>query len=71
MKHLTLKQRRRYRELLEEFEKLKQDPYTIPPIDYEAGKNSEEDEKYQRAGEAMGAVLQEIHELEEAGKRGN
>ena len=42
-KHMTLKQRRRHRELVAEFDRLKP---KLPPIDFELGKDSEQDEQY-------------------------
>lgn len=71
MQHLTLRQRKRYRELLDQFDRLKQDPYLLPPLDYEAGKDPELDARYEQAGEAMSVVLEEIHELEQKGRQGN
>ena len=71
MQHLTLKQRRRYRELLAQFDRLKKNPHLIPPPDYEPGRDPEEDARYEKASDAMSEVLQEIHELEEKGRRGH
>ena len=70
MWRMTLKQRRRHSELMDQFEKLKKDPYLQPPGDYEVGTDPEEDKKYEKAISAMNALLEEIHQLEETAREG-
>lgn len=66
--HMTLKQRRRYRELTAEFDRLKP---KLPPFDYEPGKDPEEDEKYQEVIDLFNQVVQEMHDIEEATRQGH
>ena len=66
-KHMTLKQRRRHRELVAEFDRLKP---KLPPIDFELGKDSEQDEQYREVIEAFNIVVEEMHAIEEAASRG-
>lgn len=66
--HMTLKQRKRHRELVGEFDRLKPQ---LPPVDYEPGKDPEEDEKYREVIEAFQKVVEEMHEIEEASRRGH
>ena len=54
-KHMTLKQRRRHRELVAEFDRLKP---KLPPIDFELGKDSEQDEQYREVLEAFNIVVE-------------
>ena len=69
MWQMTLKQRRRHRELVAEFDRLKQSPYLQVAEDYEVGKDPEEDEKYRAVIEAFNAVVTEMHEIEEAARQ--
>ena len=69
LSQMTLKQRRRHRELVAEFDRLKVSPYLRPPEDYEPGKDPEEDEKYRSTMEAMEKVVTEMHALEEAARQ--
>ena len=69
MWQMTLKQRRRHRELVAEFDRLKTSPYLQLPEDYEVGKDPEEDEKYREVIEAFNAVVEEMHEIEEAARQ--
>ena len=71
MWQMTLKQRRRHRELVAEFDRLKQNPYLQVPEDYEVGKDPEEDEKYREVIESFQKVVEEMHEIEESSRRGN
>lgn len=64
--HMTLKQRRRHRELTQEFDRLKP---RLPPIDYEPGKDPEQDESYKDVIEQFNKVVTEMHEIEEAASR--
>jgi len=66
---MTLKQRRRHRELVAEFDRLRKNPYIDVPEGYEVGKNPAEDEKYRAAIGALNAVIREMHEIEEAARR--
>ena len=61
--HMTLKQRRRHRELTEAFDRLKP---KLPPFDYEPGKDPEEDEKYRDVLDQFNQVVEEMHAIEEA-----
>ena len=65
---MTLKQRRRHRELVAEFDRLKAD---LPPIDFESGKNQEQDEQYKEVIEAFNQVVAEMHAIEEAASQGH
>ena len=65
---MTLKQRKRHRELVNEFDRLKP---RLPPIDYEQGQDPEQDEQYQEVIEAFQKVVEEMHEIEESSRRGN
>ena len=67
-KHMTLKQRRRHRELVAEFDRLKP---KLPPMDFELGKDSEQDEQYRQVIEAFNIVVEEMHAIEEAASRGH
>lgn len=66
--YMTLKQRKRYRELRDEFERLQP---KLPPFDYEVGSDPENDEKYQEVIEAFRAVVEEMHQIEEVSSRSN
>lgn len=68
MWQMTLKQRRRHSELMQEFDKLKQDPYLQVPADYQVGENTEEDEKYRVTQEKFRQVVEEIHSIEQAAR---
>ena len=63
---MTLKQRRRYRELRDEFDRLQP---KLPAFDYELGKDPEEDEKYKDIIETFNKIVEEMHAIEEATKR--
>ena len=64
--HMTLKQRRRHRELVAEFDRLKP---RLPPIDFEPGKDPENDEQHREAIEAFNKVVEEMHAIEEAARQ--
>ena len=66
--HMTLKQRRRHRELVAEFDRLKPD---LPPIDFEPGKDPEQDEQHREVIEAFNKVVEEMHAIEEAARQGH
>ncbi|MAQ09470.1 MAG: hypothetical protein CMQ11_06520 [Gammaproteobacteria bacterium] len=68
---MTLKQRRRHGELMSQLRRLQLDPYMKLPVDYTNGENPDEDEKYAAALETLKAVVEEIHELEVAGREGS
>lgn len=70
MKNMTLRQRRRHRELGDELAKMRNDPYLLVPEDYEVGKDPAEDEKYRETIEKFNRITMEMHELEEIGRRG-
>ena len=70
MSQMTLKQRRRHRELEDAFRRLKDNPYLQIPEDYEFGINVEEDKKYQQVIEEFQAVVAEMHEIEEIARTG-
>ncbi len=67
-KHMTLKQRRRHRELVAEFDRLKP---KLPSIDFEPGKDPEQDELYRDVIEAFNRVVEEMHAIEEAASQGH
>lgn len=71
MWRMTLKQRRRHRELVTEFDRLKQNPYLQVPEDYEVGQDPEEDERYREVIEAFNRVVEEMHQIEEAARQGD
>jgi hypothetical protein len=64
MWQMTLKQRRRHGELVEQLHVLKRSPYSSVPQDYVFGQNLEEDEKYSDALETLKSLLEELHTLE-------
>ncbi len=61
---MTLKQRRRHGELLNQLDKLRRDPYAKVPADYQPGKDEEEDAKYKKVFESLKSVVEEIQALE-------
>ncbi len=63
---MTLKQRRRHGELLDQLDGLRRDPYARVPADYQQGQDEEEDAKYERVFEALKSVVEEIQALEES-----
>ena len=63
---MTLKQRRRHRELGDEITRLKPE---LPPFDYEPGQDPEQDEAYQEVIDLFNALVEEMHEIEEAAKQ--
>ena len=67
-KHMTLKQRRRHRELVAEFDRLKP---KLPPIDFEPGKDADQDEQYREVIEAFNRIVEEMHLIEEMASRGH
>ena len=66
---MTLKQRRRHRELVAEFDRARKDPHIELPADYEFGKDDEQDAKYKAAAETLNAIVTEMHVLEEAARQ--
>ena len=68
MKFMTLKQRRRHRELVAEFDRLKPN---LPPIDFEPGKDQEQDEHYKEVIDALSHVVEEMQAIEEAASQGH
>lgn len=62
---MTLKQRRRHRELADEINRLKS---KLPPFDYESGQDPEQEEIYREVIDQFQKVVEEMHELEEAVK---
>ena len=66
--HMTLKQRRRHRELVADFDRLKPD---LPPIDFEPGKDPEQDVQYREVIEAFNKVVEEMHSIEEDARQGH
>jgi hypothetical protein len=71
MWNMTLKQRRRQRELVAQLDELKRDPYAKMPKGYTLGENQEEDEKYMKVLESLKAVVEEMHELEVTARDGD
>jgi hypothetical protein len=71
MWQMTLKQRRRYNEMMRDLDKLKKDPYLRVPAGYEEGKNLEEDERYRSTIKSFQSLVEEIHALEELARKGN
>lgn len=66
--YMTLKQRRRYRELRDEFDRLQP---KLPPMDYEEGNDAEQDEKYREVIELFSKVVEEMHAIEQASRQGH
>ena len=56
---------------MDQLESMKKDPYLLPPEDYEPGKDPEEDEKYSKVAETFNSLVEEIYNLEQAGRSGN
>ena len=65
---MTLKQRRRQRELIADLDALKKSPYASVPPGYSFGEDLEEDNKYEELVTALGKILEELHALEEAAR---
>ncbi len=65
---MTLKQRRRQRELIADLDALKKSPYASVPTGYTFGEDLEEDKKYEELVTALGKILEEMHDLEEAAR---
>ena len=63
---MTLKQRRRHRELADELNRLKP---RLPPFDYEPGKDTEQDEAYREVIETFNKLVEEMHAIEQAASR--
>ncbi|XOV88031.1 MAG: hypothetical protein ACFHX7_24250 [Pseudomonadota bacterium] len=61
---MTLKQRRRQRELVAEIDQLKRSPYADLPPGYKTGLNPEEDAKYSETIGALMSLLEQLHDLE-------
>ena len=66
--YMTLKQRKRHRELGDELVRLKP---SLPPFDYEPGKEPEKDDQYMEVIERFNKIVEEMHEIEEAAKQGH
>ncbi len=64
MWQMSLKQRRRHSELVEQLHVLRRSPYSSVPDGYVFGDNEGEDAKYNDALESLKSLLQEIHTLE-------
>ena len=65
---MTLKQRRRQRELIADLDALKKSPCASVPPGYSFGVDLEEDNKYEELVTALGKILEEMHALEEAAR---
>ena len=65
---MTLKQRRRQRELISDLDALKKSPYSSVPPGYNFGDEPEEDKKYEDLLKSLGKILEEMHELEETAR---
>ncbi|MFT5794147.1 MAG: hypothetical protein ACI9OF_002201 [Saprospiraceae bacterium] len=65
---MTLKQRRRQRELIADLDALKRSPYSSVPPGYSFGADLEEDKKYEDLLKSLSTILQEMHQLEEAAR---
>ncbi|MFT6433913.1 MAG: hypothetical protein ACJAVI_001959 [Candidatus Azotimanducaceae bacterium] len=65
---MTLKQRRRQRELIADLDALKRSPYSSVPPSYSFGEDLEEDKKYEDLLKSLSTILQEMHQLEEAAR---
>jgi hypothetical protein len=61
---MTLKQRRRHGELMEQLEGMRDNAYLWPPEGYAKGEDKEEDEKYQKAQATFQSLVQELQQLE-------
>lgn len=66
--YMTLKQRRRHRELGDELTRIKP---KLPPFDYVSGQDPEEDERYKEIIEQFQKIVEEMHDIEEAAKQGH
>ena len=62
---MSLKQRRRHGELVEQLHVLKRSPYSSVPNGYVFGESEEEDAKYNDALETLKTLLEEMHGLEQ------
>jgi hypothetical protein len=65
---MTLKQRRRQRELIADLDALKRSPYSSVPPGYSFGADLEEDKKYEDLLKSLSTILEEMHQLEEAAR---
>ena len=65
---MTLKQRRRQRELIADLDVLKKNPYSSVPAGYNFGEDLEEDKKYEESLKTLGKILEEMHQLEETAR---
>jgi hypothetical protein len=65
---MTLKQRRRQRELIADLDALKRSPYSSVPPGYSFGADLEEDKKYEDLLKSLSTILQKMHQLEEAAR---
>ena len=65
MWQMSLKQRRRHGELIEQLHHLKRSPYSSVPNDYVFGESEEEDAKYNDALETLKTLLEKMHSLEQ------
>lgn len=61
---MTLKQRRRQRELVDEIDRLKRSPYSDLPPGYKHGLNPEEDARYSETIAALMSLLEQLHDIE-------
>ncbi len=68
---MTLKQRRRHSELLDQLHALKKNPNIKVPPGYVPGENPEADEKHQTALKSLESLVEEIYQLEERAKAGD
>lgn len=65
---MTLKQRRRQRELIADLDALKRNPYSSVPPGYCFGDDLEEDKKYEDLLKSLSTILEEMHQIEEAAR---
>lgn len=65
---MTLKQRRRQRELIADLDALKRSPYSSVPSGYSFGEDLEEDKKYEDLLKSLSTILEEMHLLEETAR---
>lgn len=68
MWQMTLKQRRRHRELMDLLSELKSHPHLQVTEDYEPGLDPEEDAKREATIEKFKRAMEEVHEIEEAAR---
>jgi hypothetical protein len=66
MWQMTLKQRRRHGELMNQLDTLKRDPYLQVPDGYTFDENPEEDKKYYEALNSFKELVEQIHNVEVA-----